>query len=109
LAKEANNPDGAHTSIEEPRFYEEDSTTVTVETLEASASAGGRPSEGVGRKLRVFISSPGDVGQERLIAARVLERLQGEFWGVFELEPIVWEHEPLRASAHFQEQILPPS
>src|SRR5207244_2314223 len=30
-------------------------------------------------------------------------------WSSFELEPIVWEHEPLRASAHFQEQILPPS
>jgi hypothetical protein len=61
------------------------------------------------RRLRIFISSPGDVGQERLIAARVLERLQGEFAGAVELEPILWEHEPLRASAHFQEQIIPPS
>jgi energy-coupling factor transporter ATP-binding protein EcfA2 len=61
------------------------------------------------RKLRIFISSPGDVGQERLIAARLVERLQGEFTGHAELEPILWEHEPLRASAHFQEQILPPS
>src|SRR2546423_12615717 len=61
------------------------------------------------RKLRIFLSSPGDVGQERLIAARVIERLQGEFGGTVELEPILWEHEPLRASAHFQEQIVPPS
>src|SRR5262245_30407550 len=61
------------------------------------------------RTIRVFISSPGDVGQERLIAARVLERLQGEFAGAVELEPVLWEHEPLRASAHFQEQIVPPS
>jgi len=61
------------------------------------------------KKLRIFISSPGDVGQERLIATRTLERLQGEFAGAVELEPILWEHEPLRASAHFQEQIVPPS
>jgi tetratricopeptide (TPR) repeat protein len=61
------------------------------------------------RKLRIFISSPGDVGQERVIAARLLERLQGEFANAIELEPILWEHEPLRASAHFQEQIVPPS
>ena len=39
------------------------------------------------RKLRIFLSSPGDVGQERLIATRVLERLQGEFWGTVDLEP----------------------
>src|SRR5687768_6089794 len=61
------------------------------------------------RTIRVFISSPGDVGQERLIATRVLERLQGEFAGFAKLEPVLWEHEPLRASGHFQEQILPPS
>ncbi|MDX1934065.1 MAG: AAA family ATPase [Capsulimonadales bacterium] len=61
------------------------------------------------RKLRIFISSPGDVGQERLIATRVIERLQGEFAGYVELEPILWEHEPLRATSHFQEQIIPPS
>ena len=61
------------------------------------------------RTLRVFISSPGDVGQERLLATRVVERLQGEFTGYVELEPILWEHEPLRASDHFQAQILPPS
>ena len=61
------------------------------------------------RKLRIFISSPGDVGQERLIATRVIERLQGEFAGYADLEPILWEHEPLRATAHFQEQIIPPS
>jgi hypothetical protein len=61
------------------------------------------------RRLRIFISSPGDVGQERLLATRVIERLQGEFTGYLELEPILWEHEPLRASDHFQAQILPPS
>lgn len=59
--------------------------------------------------LRVFISSPGDVGQERMIASRVLERLQGEFSGYVEITPILWEHEPLRATSHFQKQIVPPS
>jgi tetratricopeptide (TPR) repeat protein len=49
------------------------------------------------------------VGQERRIAQRVVERLQGEFSGFFLLETILWEHEPLRATSHFQEQILPPS
>ncbi len=59
--------------------------------------------------IKIFISSPGDVGQERLIATRTIERLQGEFAAYAELLPILWEHEPLRATAHFQEQILPPS
>ncbi len=59
--------------------------------------------------LRIFISSPGDVGQERLLARRVVERLQGEFQRWLKLEPILWEHEPLRATAHFQEQIPRPS
>ncbi|MEQ8603380.1 MAG: hypothetical protein RIB45_08670 [Marivibrio sp.] len=61
------------------------------------------------RAVKVFISSPGDVGQERLICARILERLQGEFGGFLQIEPILWEHEPLRASAHFQEEIEKPS
>ena len=61
------------------------------------------------RTLRIFISSPGDVGQERLLATRVLDRLRGEFACYVELEPILWEHEPLRATGHFQEQIIPPS
>jgi hypothetical protein len=59
--------------------------------------------------LRIFISSPGDVGQERVLATRVLDRLQGEFSRVVAIEPMLWEHEPLRATAHFQEQIMPPS
>jgi len=61
------------------------------------------------RKITCFISSPGDVGQERLLALRVIERLQGEFASRVELAPIVWEHEPLRATAHFQDQIVRPS
>ena len=61
------------------------------------------------QRLRIFISSPGDVGQERLIAARAVERLQGEFSHALTLEPVLWEHEPLRATAHFQDEIASPS
>lgn len=59
--------------------------------------------------LRIFISSPGDVGQERVISGRVVDRLQGEFAGYAHLDPILWEHEPLRATEHFQSQIMTPS
>jgi WD40 repeat protein len=61
------------------------------------------------RRLAVFVSSPGDVGQERVLAGQVLKRLQGEFTGWLEIRPIFWEHEPLRATADFQGQIPLPS
>ncbi len=61
------------------------------------------------RTLRVFLSSPGDVGLERLLAVRILERLQGEFATAVRVEPILWEDLPMRATGHFQEQIVPPS
>src|SRR3954447_8208877 len=61
------------------------------------------------RKLRVFLSSPGDVGLERDLASGVLERLQGEFAARVELEAIRWEHEPVLATSTFQDQIVPPS
>ena len=61
------------------------------------------------RTLRVFISSPGDVVPERVVATRVLERLHARYSGVLDIQPVLWEHEPLRATSHFQEQIVPPS
>jgi hypothetical protein len=57
--------------------------------------------------LTIFISSPGDVGHERLEAARVLERLKGEFGGAVDLKPIEWKELPLQATADFQHQIPP--
>jgi len=60
------------------------------------------------RVLRVFISSPGDVQPERLIATRVVSRLGREFAYHFRLEPTLWEREPLVASHHFQDKITPP-
>src|SRR5690349_1404484 len=58
--------------------------------------------------LRVFISSPSDVRPERLIAERVVARLGREFAYHFRIEPVMWEREPLVASAHFQDNITPP-
>lgn len=61
------------------------------------------------RTFRIFVSSPGDVAEERLIARRVIERLRARFAGNVEIEPIFWEHEPLVASASFQDQLPHPS
>lgn len=59
--------------------------------------------------LKVFISSPGDVVQERDLAIRVLERLNGEFGSEVELTAVRWENEPLAATAHFNEELIRPS
>jgi tetratricopeptide (TPR) repeat protein len=61
------------------------------------------------RKLTFFISSPGDVYEERTLAQRVMNRLQSEFAGRAVLEPVFWEHEPLLATDTFQTQISKPS
>jgi len=60
-------------------------------------------------ELRIFVSSPGDVAEERFIVRRVIARLQSEFAGRLRIEPIFWEHEPLAASASFQDQLPRPS
>jgi hypothetical protein len=59
--------------------------------------------------LRIFVSSPGDVGEERLMAKRVIGRLRGEFGKSVQLDPYLWEHEPMRATDDFQGQIPRPS
>ncbi|MFU8896112.1 MAG: tetratricopeptide repeat protein [Gammaproteobacteria bacterium] len=59
--------------------------------------------------IRIFISSPGDVFEERTLAQRVIERVQAEFTGRAVLDPIFWEHEPLLATDTFQTQIAMPS
>lgn len=59
--------------------------------------------------LRIFISSPGDVAQERMLAARVLERLQGEFAGYFRLRPVFGAPEPVSPAMDLTEECVLPS
>lgn len=59
--------------------------------------------------IKIFISSPSDVRPERLIAERVIARLDREFAHYFAIEALLWEHEPLVAAHHFQDsQNIPP-
>jgi hypothetical protein len=58
--------------------------------------------------IRVFVSSPSDVRPERLIAERVVRRLAREFSYHFRVEAVLWEREPLFATHHFQDLIVPP-
>ena len=66
-----------------------------------SSVCSGRP------ELKVFVSSPGDVAEERLIAKRVLDRLADEFAPDARIESILWEHEPLLASGTFSDADYP--
>jgi hypothetical protein len=56
--------------------------------------------------LRIFVSSPSDVGSERAVALAVTERLALKFKGVVKLEPYLWERSLLRATDTFQAQII---
>jgi WD40 repeat protein len=60
------------------------------------------------KPLRIFISSPGDVAAERRRAALVIEKLAKDYTRFFEIEPYLWETEPMLASGHFQDAILAP-
>jgi DNA-binding response OmpR family regulator len=61
------------------------------------------------RKLRIFVSSPGDVDEERQVVQRVIQDLALEFGGQVSLEPFFWEAEPLLATETFQSQIVRPA
>ena len=56
------------------------------------------------RIVRIFISSPGDVVEERNQARRVIEGLQKRYPNVT-LQPVLWEDLALPATASFQETI----
>src|SRR6516162_5652913 len=60
-------------------------------------------------RLRIFISSPGDVAEERLRANLVVQKLARDYARFFKIEPYLWEYEPMLASGHFQDAIEPPS
>ena len=61
-----------------------------------------------GERLRIFISSPGDVAEERVLANNLVRRLADEYNDRLWIEPVFWEHEPLLATSTFQKQIPPP-
>lgn len=61
------------------------------------------------KTIRIFISSPGDVGAEREKAREIFDRLQAKFSGVLRISPYFWEHEPMRATLDFTTQIERPS
>ena len=61
------------------------------------------------KTLRIFISSPGDVQEERLRAHLVVQKLARDYQRFFKIEPYLWEYEPMLASGHFQDAIDPPS
>lgn len=61
------------------------------------------------KTIRLFISSPGDVAQEREICRRALVRLNREFHGRAQLDGYFWEYEPMEITRDYQEQIPPPS
>jgi len=58
--------------------------------------------------LRIFISSPGDVLEESQHAGRVIERLQGKYWSFVRLDDVFWEYQAVRATAHYQEELVNP-
>ena len=59
--------------------------------------------------LKIFLSSPGDVNEERVLANRVMRRLADRYAPIARISPVIWEHEPLLASSTFQDQIEKPS
>lgn len=60
------------------------------------------------RTLRIFISSPGDVADERQIAGAVIERLQGKYWSFVRLDDVFWEQKVIRSTAHYQDELANP-
>jgi WD40 repeat protein len=61
------------------------------------------------KTVSIFVSSPGDVRQERQVAANVISRLQTELANHVAVKAYFWEHEPIHAGADFQSQIPPPA
>ena len=57
------------------------------------------------KTIRIFISSPGDVAEERERARQVVEQLRHRYAGQFDLKPVLWEDLPLQADTPFQQGI----
>ena len=61
------------------------------------------------QRLRIFVSSPADVPNERLRADLIVDKLSQDYGRFFAIESYRWEHEAMLASAHFQDAVEPPS
>ena len=61
------------------------------------------------QRLRIFVSSPADVPDERLRTALIVDKLAQDYGRFFAIETYRWEHEAMLASKHFQDAIEPPS
>jgi WD40 repeat protein len=57
------------------------------------------------KTIRIFISSPGDVAEERERAKQVIDSLKRRYAASFLLKPVLWEDLPLQAGGSFQEGI----
>ena len=55
--------------------------------------------------IRIFISSPGDVVEERELARKVIEQLRRRYSGRLDLKAVLWEDMPLEADISFTEGI----
>lgn len=60
-------------------------------------------------QIKIFLSSPGDVAEERALAEVVFRRLADEIAESVRFKLVIWEHEPLFAHTSFQSQIERPS
>ncbi|HWB13367.1 MAG TPA: NACHT and WD repeat domain-containing protein [Pirellulales bacterium] len=56
-------------------------------------------------KIKVFVSSPGDVGEERRAAGRIINRLADHYRAVCSIEPYFWEYAKITSHFDFQTQI----
>ena len=57
------------------------------------------------KTIRIFISSPGDVQEERNKAKAVVDQLRKIFSGRLELQAVLWEELPLQVDMSFQKGI----
>jgi hypothetical protein len=57
------------------------------------------------KAIRIFISSPGNVAEERDKAKQVIAALQRQYGDEVLLVPVLWEDLPLGADASFQQGI----
>ena len=59
--------------------------------------------------LTLFVSSPGDVRDERQAVGKIVEKLQVRYRNVIRLEPVLREEEPLPATARSNEELIQPA